>query len=291
MLRRIINRLSGDRRKNLKRKLFRYRYLYHKRLIGRYSREDFEIFLRESLKIRPGDHIMIHSSYEPLAYWGLQALEILSILKDVITPEGVILIPTFVTHNSREYVRECQSYNTERTPSTMGILSELFRRQRDTVRSMDPLKPVAAWGKNREDYIKEHHLSLYSYDEKSPFYKLAVNGGKVIGLGASIHYLTLVHTVEDIMGDSFPIRLYDRKIFDFTVTDPGGETLTVRKKIQENPFAHRMKIKKFCRNNISNRTFRTFSHNLTPYFFCGAKGFVEEGIKAAESGITIYGKY
>jgi aminoglycoside 3-N-acetyltransferase len=242
------------------------------------------------LGISAGDHIMIHSSYEALIYWGLNPVEIIDALKNIITPEGIILMPTFVTRNSKDYIKKCNNYNVNRTSSQSGLLSEIFRRQKDVVRSLDPLKPVAAWGNMANEYIKDHHLSVYSYDEESPLFKLCQNNGKVIGLGAPIQNLTLVHTVENIMGESFPIKVYDERVYDFIVVDKQKNTITVKKKILNNPYSRSMNISKFCRNLDKGIT-KSFLHHFTSYFSCNAKLFLENSIDLAKNGITIYGKF
>ena len=64
-------------------------------------------------------------------------------------------------------------------PSRMGILSEMFRRQKDTRRSLNPAHPVLAAGPLASWFVEGHEECAYSCGPGSPFEKLIEKDAKL----------------------------------------------------------------------------------------------------------------
>jgi aminoglycoside 3-N-acetyltransferase len=248
--------------------------------------DDFRKFLIERLNLREGCDVIVHSAYDALIYWNLSPEHIIKILMDVIGDKGTIIMPSFSKIHAKDFIKLKSIFDVLKTPTQMGLINEIFRRMPGTVRSYDPLKSFVAYGPKAPYYTGTHHLSVYSYDEESPLFKLAENNGIVIGLGAPVHNLTLVHTIENIMGDKFPLEVYDNNSFEINVTTNTSAQIKVRKKIlkENRPNINIERYSKYFNKNDFNK----FTYYLSPYFYCYAKPFLNRGVDLAKKGITIY---
>jgi aminoglycoside 3-N-acetyltransferase len=167
--------------------------------------------------ISRGDHICVHTS---LPCFGVPLCNINEIrgpnflgvfidaLSETIGETGTLLMPTFTYSFCRGEV-----FDVQNTPSTVGSLTEYFRKLAGTERTRDPIFSFALRGDM--DYLD---ISNSCFGPGSVFDKLYKNGAKVIHLGADIgNGLTFMHYVERKFG--VPYR-YD-KIFRGTVIDNG----------------------------------------------------------------------
>jgi aminoglycoside N3'-acetyltransferase len=179
--------------------------------------------------IATGDTIHLHSSISFLYRGGLSfsktpperpliyANKIINTLIDIVGPDGTILMNTdsipmetkreIWTNNSDAFV-----FDYARSPSRRGLLSELFRRRKDTIRSLHPWYNITAWGKRAQELIGEHEQSTpYTMDVHSPWYKLMASGGKVVLLGKTFDVNSFIHLVEYLHPDEFPRPVFLNK--------------------------------------------------------------------------------
>lgn len=283
----LVNKLSDTQKQEIKNFLFKLRNIYYRTQKKSHSREDFQQFLRHNFFLTEGDSVLIHSSMDRLAIWGLNAFEIIKALQSIVGPEGTLVMPTFPTRDSETYLENYKPFNVSRTPSQMGLLTEVFRRMPNVIRSLDPIRPFSALGPKAEEYCSEQHLSLFSYDEKSPLFKVANDKGKMVGLGAPLHNFTFVHTIENVMGSAFPVDIYNDKVFKLEVIDTNKQSLKVEKKIVKNSITKYRNIEKFARN-FDKEILHQFKYKFSPYFFCAARSFMDVYINLAKKNITIY---
>ena len=112
------------------------------------------------LGIAPGDVVFLHSSFDAFAGFTGKATDVIATLQSVLGAAGTLLMPTLpFTSTAVEYVRSHAAFDVVRTPSRMGLLSELFRRSSGVLRSVHPTHPVAAWGHDAAAMIAGHHLA------------------------------------------------------------------------------------------------------------------------------------
>ncbi len=152
------------------------------------------------LGLQPGTTAMVHSSMDALGRRlpGVGPLQLIDLLRDMVGPEGTLLMPTSpFTGSQEEYARAAPVFQVRRTPSRLGLLSEVFRRQQDVLRSLHPTHSVAAVGPQAGELLTQHHCGT-AFGPCSPFYKL---GGDqlVLGLGVGVRQaFTLWHVVEEL---------------------------------------------------------------------------------------------
>ncbi|MBM3240001.1 AAC(3) family N-acetyltransferase [Candidatus Poribacteria bacterium] len=172
----------------------------------RVTKEKLLYDLRD-LGVEPGDILFIHSSFKSLGPIEGGAETVVSTLEDAVGPEGLILMPSF---NLVDYDKRAQTWNIETTPSTVGWLTEFFRRMPGTYRSDHYSHSVAARGKGAKDFVTGHlsHEGYKSpwdrepwgktYGSHSPMYKAYQSDGKILMLGVDYDSSTYIHFVEVI---------------------------------------------------------------------------------------------
>ncbi len=115
---------------------------------------------------------------------------------EYLTEEGTLAMPCFPAIQDNTKI-----FNVKRTPSGAGFLTEMFRRYKGTTRSISLNHSVCAIGKNAEFLTKDHHKSITSWDEMSPYYRLKEVDALIVGLGVghNLEVATALHCVEAIL--------------------------------------------------------------------------------------------
>ena len=92
---------------------------------------------------------------------------------------------------------EIRLHDIDKSRSTVGALTEFFRNQPGVKRNFQPIFSVAAWGKNKANYLK---TGKDSSGKDSIFDKLLKGKGKIVFFGASFQSCTFLHFVEQTQG-------------------------------------------------------------------------------------------
>lgn len=158
------------------------------------------------LGIKKGDTLFIHSSFKSLGPVEDGAGTVISALAAAVGRDGLILMPSFSLLPSRE--ERITSWNIEKTPSTVGWLTEFFRRMSDTYRSNHYSHAIAARGKDAKAFVADH-LRREGYDSPwdqppwgktygihSPMFRAYKANAKLLMLGVDYNSSTYIHFVE-----------------------------------------------------------------------------------------------
>lgn len=182
------------------------------------SQETFVRQLKE-LGFAPGATIYLHSSMDALTrrVRSLTPFQLINLLKDMMGEGGTLLMPTFpFTGSQYHYVQRQKVFNVNRTPSQVGLFTELFRRSEGVIRSFHPTHPVAAWGRHSKELVAEHHLGT-AFGEKSPVCKMQQYDGLMAGLGVTPKYcFTLYHVAEELHPTTRAMQ-YSSDSFEMTI--------------------------------------------------------------------------
>ena len=162
-----------------------------------------------NLKIPPSSTVMIHSS---LLKFGIIENGIEGLLKCIVESlvgDTTILMPSFTFGFS-----ESRYWSAKNTKSEMGALTEFFRKQEDTIRTLHPFHSVVAYGAHSKDFSTCNSLS--SFGKGSPFEKLIDLNAYNLSLGTEfIGGATFVHHTEETC--QVPYRYYKEfsgKVYD-----------------------------------------------------------------------------
>ncbi len=190
---------------------------------GPLTQEDFLNSLKLS-GINYGDTVMVHTQVFTIGKLAkaITKEELTNMLIDSLLmsvgPEGTLIFPTF----NFEYCKTSH-FDSYKTPSAMGLLSEAARLRSDSIRTDHPIYSVAIMGSDAERF---HGASLKTcFGKESLFAQLHEENektGKVkfltIGIESPPIALTYVHHLEELQ--NVPYRYHkDFSGVDFFVRD------------------------------------------------------------------------
>jgi aminoglycoside 3-N-acetyltransferase len=181
------------------------------------------------LGVKNDDILLVHSGISNLGKVEGGAKSLLTLIREKVGGNGTLLFPAFpITSTMFELLSSGYTFNSLKTPSRMGTLTEVALNVEGRYRSIHPSHSVVAIGAKGAEFVADHHLSRHPFDEKSPFWKLTKHNGKILLVGVGLNSVTSFHVIEDVMGDRFPVKIYLDKLFDCMCLDDDGNQLLVR---------------------------------------------------------------
>jgi aminoglycoside 3-N-acetyltransferase len=207
-----------------------------------YGVPELEAKLRK-LGIREGDAILMQSAFSDLNGFAGEALDVLDCVMRILGPDGhLFMVSMPYTGSARSYLQEGKPFDVRRTPSQMGLLSELFRRRKGVVRSANPMHPVLAWGPKAAWLIDGHETLSYSCGEDSPFERMLSLETKALLFDVDLDVLTFTHYLEHAFQDSAPTPVYASTSIEALIVDGTGK----QRNVALFPFApEAMKLRNF----------------------------------------------
>jgi len=182
-----------------------------------------------ALEIGQGDSLMVHSAWDGMRQLRAKPSEVIETLKMLVGNGGTLIMPTGPIEQMREGM---QVYNIEKSPSSLGLLSESFRRMPDVSRSPFPMGTVSAWGKLAGEFTKDFYRASDGtpYGPGSPYWKMRDYNGKVLIIGIDfIRVLSLSHCAFDILGNDNPLPDYHIEKPYIVINKGKEETVIVRR--------------------------------------------------------------
>lgn len=147
--------------------------------------KDFENALI-SMGLQNGDCLIVHASWRSFIGFTGKPEDIIESIIKIIGPTGTLIMPCYGINNNEFHYYE---------PSKAGIISEKFRQKKGTIRSLNSIFSMCAYGKYSKELTDTHIDSKYCFDEKSPYFKAIEKKAKILllGLGKKPHKITLFH--------------------------------------------------------------------------------------------------
>jgi aminoglycoside 3-N-acetyltransferase len=177
-----------------------------------------------SLGVQRGDVLLVHSSMENFEGFLGKPTEVITILQEAIGAEGTLLMPTLpFSGTASEYVAKGQVFDSRRTPSKMGLITELFRRSPGVVRSIHPTHSVAAWGAAARTLVEGHYRAKTPCGKDSPYSRLLDCNGKILFLGTGVSVMTFFHAVEEDLELLLPFSPFTEEHFQLQSRDEHGD--------------------------------------------------------------------
>jgi len=253
------------------------------------SESEFREILTEKLGFKKGSTVFIHSSVDFLNI-DFGPLRMLEILIETVGEEGTIVLPCWhFTYRAEDYLRKGQMFDVRRSPSVMGMLSEMARRYPGAKRSLHPINSIVAIGKNAEYITNAHHTDIFPCGGQSPYYRVMELGGIMAGIGVDCTFMSFVHCVEDTLKDKFPLKTRLDEIFTTLVKDFEGNMLEVRT-LAAHPMIRNNDIKTYVKNHITPDACKNISIKGNRFFRADSQLLYNEMVSNAHNGITIYTK-
>jgi aminoglycoside N3'-acetyltransferase len=207
-------------------------YLRGRRLVARtlfaYSPDELDAAIR-SLGIGAGDSVLVHSGFRQASGFTAMPADVIETMLNVVGADGHLLMMSIPYRgSSQRYAESDPLFDVVRTPSAVGLISEMFRRRADAHRSLSPLHPVVAHGPLAAWLVADHDKSAYSCGKGTPFERFLDLGGKFLFFDAPYGSLTFMHYVEHMFRDRLPVDLYDAAPLCIRVRDAAGREFPVR---------------------------------------------------------------
>lgn len=287
LIRKILTKIIS---KEMKQKLKKIEYKCKKNIISKQPilrKEDLRNIIVNKLSIKEGDHIFVHASMD-MINTNMTPLDILNLFLEIIGKEGSISVPTFVKYPSKEWMLMNKEFNIYRTPSGMGAFSERVRRHKNGRRSLHPTKSVSIIGNIADCILNEHHLDIHQFSKKSPFYKLIDYNVKIIGFGAPMSYLSMVHTVEDVFPNEFPIQINEANILEKICINENKKIVKIKTLVHNLKVVANANPEKFVKKYMSKNDYTIYNCFLTSFFKVDGKKLFQTLEEKMKSGYTIY---
>ena len=296
----LLETASGLAGRHLKPEYFRYLrgcYSRARQSLSPVIRQVFGTFdaadLRRHLEERIGDDfdiLMVHSSVNHLdpMYTG-NPLEFVKMLMEFCGPDRTLAMPAFYFGDpdiggAAATFKQNPVFDIRRTPSQMGLATELFRRTRGVVQSRHPVYRIAALGPLADELVAGHETAGTPTGTGTPFDFMAKNNARIIGIGKPFEVLTQVHHAEDVMGDDFPVPGSSGDPIAMTLLD--GKTEISFELMGRMPIWRRDMWK--LRGIMSPDLLQEWTFHHVPLFATRAGDVTQCITEAAKRGVTIY---
>lgn len=188
----------------------------------------------DSLGIKSGDILIVHSSMDALSQFEVTPKEIIDWLLNIVGPEGTLCMPAFPMYRAKDYSidevtgEQVIAYDVKKSPCWTGMLPNLFLRYPGVIRSEFPYNPLAAKGKHAIEMMKDNLLGDKPHGIHSSWDYCVNHDAKILYLGCPMyHSLTVSHISEDIDED-WPIDdWYISQIYEIICVDGQRKNVTV----------------------------------------------------------------
>ena len=249
--------------------------------------------LRQHLEQRVGtdfEILMVHSSVNNMKpmYSG-SPLELVRMLISFCGPHRTLVMPAFYFGDEAlggafaTFVQRPR-FDLRRTPSMMGLATELFRRSPGVVQSRHPVYRVAALGPLAQELTRGHEHAGSPGGRGTPFEFMANHDTRIIGIGKAIEVITQAHYVEGAMGDDFPVPSHTSEGLSMTLIDGKDE---IPFQLKARGFLWRFNIWKL-RTIMPPELLPEWNFHHVPMFATRAADVTTTLIEAARRGVTLY---
>lgn len=172
-----------------------------------------------ALGLKAGMVVLVHSSLSAMGWVCGGAVAVIAALQGVLGSSGTLVMPAHspglsepgrwknppVPESWWPVIREnMPPYDPELTPThSMGVIAEIFRKQRGVLRSSHPQVSFCACGLQASHIVDDHSLN-FGLGERSPLARIYDMNGFVLLLGAGHGSNTSMHLSE--YRASYPAR-------------------------------------------------------------------------------------
>jgi aminoglycoside 3-N-acetyltransferase len=240
------------------------------------------------LGVRPGRVLLVHVGYGPDIGFTDPPAALIAAFREVLGSEGTLCMMSmpFTGRTMREHLEtpDLPPFDPRRSMSKVGVVTEVFRRQRGVLRSLHPTHPVCAQGP-----LAEALCAPTEPDEETPFGpggffgRLVAHDAQMLLFGVGFRRLTFEHFLEDRLAERLRFPVYDAAV-PARVVRPDGSVGEVRVRPLSAELARRRRTWRL--EWLLRVTRRLRSDRLGPVqvHLCEARPVLETVMRAAAFG-------
>jgi aminoglycoside 3-N-acetyltransferase len=196
-----------------------------------FDSDDLGRSLRQ-LGLVDGDHVLVHSSMNRFGGFQGKPSDVIAALTEIVGDTGTVLMPAIPFLGSAvDYVGSKEQFDVRRTPSKMGLLTEIFRRSKGVVVSTHPTHPVVGRGRLASELLADHDKARTPCGIPSPFQKMLEVKGKTVLLGVSIGALTVFHALEEELAPLMPFDPFTAESYSLATIGTDGEKCEIETRL------------------------------------------------------------
>ncbi|MFW5793366.1 MAG: AAC(3) family N-acetyltransferase [Bacteroidota bacterium] len=178
---------------------------------------------------------------------------IVEALKEYITKEGLIVMPSYPHRGMYDYLEDYTMFDINNTPSKNGIITEKFRLSEDVYRSLHPTHPLCFWGSDAYELSLGHEKSKSPYDGNSPYKKLLNMDVKNFCIGVDFEHMIMIRVIDDLY-ENYPAPMYfDNKTYKVPVLDTKDNKVIVETRCHDpkkSRVRHNMNLYPYMKQDI-----------------------------------------
>ncbi|QTH71042.1 AAC(3) family N-acetyltransferase [Pseudoalteromonas xiamenensis] len=199
----------------------------------------FEIiaFLRQC-GVTATSTLLVHSGIKELSQQNMRANDLCEALINLVN-SGTLLMPTMTW---RIVTAQNPYFSVLETPSHTGVLTEIFRKDYATKRSLHPTHSVAGFGVNASTLLEHHHKSTTPCSSSSPYGILLANveqlDSYILHIKVGLESSTMLHFFEETYA---PQNYLVATAQQYTLTTESGDTVMYQL------YHHNKKVRDFHR--------------------------------------------
>ena len=257
-------------------------------LHGTFGVEDLRGHLEQRIG-RDFEILMVHSSVNGMRpmFTG-SPLELVRMLVDYCGTARTLAMPAFFFGDgglgAYETFKKNPRFDLTRTPSQMGLATELFRRLPGVRQSRHPVYRIAALGPLADALTRGHEYASSPAGTGSPFEFMAARDTCVMGIGKPIQVLTHAHHTEELMREDFPVPSRDGPPLPMTLVERGVE---IPFQLRGRSVDGRFNIWRL-RQIMAPGSLQEWTFHHVPMFSARAGEVTRQLVAAAQRGVTLY---
>jgi aminoglycoside N3'-acetyltransferase len=180
-----------------------------------------------SLVIGSSEILFVHSSLSNCGRFTAGPGDVLAGLSEFC---DTLILPTHTYCYPISLEQPGVLFDRDTTPSKTGLLTEMFRKQPGSTRSIHATHSLAARGTLAEQICNVHYQRDSPCGAATPYSRLVEQRASVLLFGVTFHSYTLFHTAEDASGSAFAYE--DGTLDLLRVVDEQGQPRECRSRRQ-----------------------------------------------------------
>lgn len=190
-----------------------------------------------------------------------------------------------------DFLKKQPVFDVRTAPIAMGAINEYIGALENAKRSVHPTHSVIAVGAKADYYIEGQEKDSTPFGEHSPYYKIIKKRGKLLLFGATVENVTMMHAIEDMIGDAFPFKVYNNKIYKVNCIDSNGRSLIVSTPTHNAILGLKRQLLWMKEGLMNNGYMQEWNIGGGTVSLVDAYGYTVYYLKELLAGNSIYGKF